>query len=83
MTRRDTLSAEQLAAAIATSMIRGAIAGTDACDHGVTLDRGGMLRGDQLAGWRSYFRRRADPPGTLDGWAGWLAAGIASEWCAP
>lgn len=70
MTRRDFLRAEELGAAIASWLWMEAPK-----PHGVD-DRGGFLGGDQVRGWRAGWSKRRDPPDTVDGWAGWLAAHI-------
>lgn len=77
----DYRRAERLAPAIAAWMWpHGEVA---RADRGVDTDLGRGLRlgGDQQRGWSAAFasRRsivRGQPPDTVDGWAGWLAAYI-------
>lgn len=84
MTPRQLRAAERLAPAIAVFMIGGGpIVGGDRPDRGVTCDAfGNRLVGDQQRGWSAAFasRRsvvRGQPPDTVAGLAGWLAAHIA------
>ncbi len=89
MTPADIRRAERLAPAIAAFMRHGSPRGhRHGVDRGVDIDRsictaGGSLCGEQQRGWsaglwsRRSVGRRTDPPGTVDGWAGWLAAHIA------
>ena len=77
MTRHDFTRAELLAAAIATVMEKGTPFGSDndEYDRGTRFDARAVLTGDQ---WRGYAAggTRQQPPDTVDGWAGWLAAHI-------
>lgn len=77
MTRHDFARAELLAAAIATVMEKGSPFGSrnDEYDRGTTFDAQGFPIGDQYRGM-SLARHGQQPPDTIDGWAGWLAAHI-------
>lgn len=45
-------------------------------DGGAKIAPGSCLQGDMQRGWTAGWNRIADPPNTIDGWAGWLAAHI-------
>ena len=77
MTRRDWLRAEVIAAAIASPRGLGG-RHLDPCSL-VRVHASGCLDGDQQRGWSAGWRSRrsivgGQPPDTVDGWAGWLAA---------
>ena len=77
MTRRDFARAELLAAAIAAVLDRGTPFGSnnDEYDRGTAFDVRGFMTGDQQRGHEAGMTMR-QPPDTVDGWAGWLAAHI-------
>ena len=80
MTERDFRRAEYVAAAIVEYLIdRGRTGHTGRRPHGPVDAPRGNLGGEQLCGWRAWHAwpgQLNDPPDTIDGWAGWLAAEI-------
>ena len=72
MTPRQLRAAERLAPLIAYYML-----GRAPADRRVPTRRGSpSLVGDQCAGWLAAWVGSDDPPDTVNGWAGWLAAHI-------
>ena len=71
MTTRQLRRAERLAAEIAITQCY--------CVSGPSV---ATVGGDRQRGWRAAFQSRrsivgGQPPNTVEGWAGWLAAHIA------